>query len=105
MDVPQVCFNAQHPIPPSVTQSDTSGLSQHWKDLQTQHPPEKMLQQECPQSNHLQKQSYSGLGLHNLYTEQGISQLQALLLSLWSAGPQHTLTLIAILWAQLLASM
>ena len=49
--------------------------------------------------------SYSRLGLHNLYTEQGISQLQALLLSLQSEGPQHTLSLIAISWAQLLASM
>ena len=47
--------------------------------------------------------SYSRLGLHNLYTEQDISQLQALLLSLWNTGPQQTLTLIAILWVQLLA--
>ena len=36
--------------------------------------------------------SYGRLGLHSLYTEQGISQLQALLSSLWSAGPQHTLS-------------
>ena len=47
--------------------------------------------------------SYSRLGLHNLYTRQDISQLQALLLSLWNTGPQQTLTLIAILWVQLLA--
>ena len=39
----------------------------------------------------------------NLNTEQGISQLQALLSSLWSVGPKQTLSLITISWAQLLA--
>ena len=44
--------------------------------------------------------TYRGLGLQNLYSEQGTSQLQALS-SLRSIGPQQSLTIIAISWAQL----
>ena len=105
MDVLQVYFNAQHqtPLPSlSLTPQDCHNIEKIYKSSILQI---SRYNKNLPKAIVYGNKSYGRLGLYNLYTEQGISQLQALLVSLWSAGPQQTLALIAISWAQLLAGM
>ena len=91
----------KYPLPSlSLTPQDCCNIEKLYKSS---------IVQKCSYNKNLpnaiiySNKSYGGLSLNNLYTEQGISQLQALILSLCSMGPQQTLSLIAISWAQLLA--
>ena len=93
----------QYPLPSlSLTPQDYHNIEKIYKPSILQ---KSRYNKNLPNAIIYRSKSYGGLGLHNLCTEQGISQLQALLLSLWSSRPQHTLSLIAISWAQLLAGM
>ena len=93
----------QYPLPSlSLTPKDCHNIAKIYKPSILQ---KSGYNNNLPNAIINGSKSYCGLSLHNFYTEQGISQIQALLSSLWSAGPQHILSLIAILWAQLLAGM
>ena len=79
---------------PMPTSSETS---------QTSHTSQMRLQSQHPKAIVYGPSEYSGIEMRSHQTEQGISQINSLMMSLRAEGVPHKLALITLAWAQLLA--